>query len=383
MKSPEYYRGREQTALKHYFLEQYLERVAYNIFSFEREFVFVDGFSGPWRSKSEAHEDTSFVRALNELRKVRDGLRDAGKDVEVRCLFVEKNPTAFAELERSVDSVTDIQTKPLLGAFEDLIPEILDFVGRSFSLVFVDPTGWTGIGLREIAPILRRRRGEVLLNFMFDPINRFLNDPRPEIAKSFDSIFGGPNWNLDVESLVDSGFKREDAILRIYQDRFRLVGEFSYVTNTRILMPLAERSYFHLVYGTRHWKGLVEFREVERKTMSEQERVRSDAIQTSRERRSGQSELFDSLDVPFVTRSLDEQRSEQLEGSQAQLGQLLIESGSIKYEVILGTLLENPLVWKSDIDNWLREMRSTGEIEIKDMSGRERTPKPGYVVAVM
>ncbi|MCH9054044.1 MAG: hypothetical protein IIA72_23845 [Proteobacteria bacterium] len=76
MKPPEFYRGREQTYLKHFFLEKYLERVAWNILSFRDEFVYVDGFSGPWKSEDEALEDTSFMIALNQLRKVRQGLKE-------------------------------------------------------------------------------------------------------------------------------------------------------------------------------------------------------------------------------------------------------------------------------------------------------------------
>ena len=57
---PKDYVGREQTYIKHFFLERYLERVAYNILSFRDNFVYVDGFSGPWRSedKTETHERT-------------------------------------------------------------------------------------------------------------------------------------------------------------------------------------------------------------------------------------------------------------------------------------------------------------------------------------
>lgn len=64
MKPAEYYRGREQTYLKHFFLERYLERVAYNIGSFYNDFVYVDGFSGPWKSGDEALDDTSFMIAI-------------------------------------------------------------------------------------------------------------------------------------------------------------------------------------------------------------------------------------------------------------------------------------------------------------------------------
>ena len=50
MKEHGYYKGREQTYLKHFFLEKYLDRVAHKILSFQNDFVYVDGFSGPWKS---------------------------------------------------------------------------------------------------------------------------------------------------------------------------------------------------------------------------------------------------------------------------------------------------------------------------------------------
>ena len=75
MKPPEFYRGREQTYLKHFFLKRYLERVAWNIFSFCDQFVYVDGFSGPWKSEDEAFEDTSFIIALKQLRRVREEVK--------------------------------------------------------------------------------------------------------------------------------------------------------------------------------------------------------------------------------------------------------------------------------------------------------------------
>ena len=129
-----HYKGREQTYLKHFFLEKYLERVAYVIGFSHPEFVYVDGFSGPWKSENEAFEDTSFIIAINVLRRVRDGLAKKGKEPRIRCLFVEKDPQAFTALESAVQNVADLEITPLNGDFEALIPKILGFIGRSFSL---------------------------------------------------------------------------------------------------------------------------------------------------------------------------------------------------------------------------------------------------------
>ena len=379
MKPPEFYRGREQTYLKHFFLEKYLERVAWNILSFRDEFVYVDGFSGPWKSEDEALEDTSFMIALNQLRKVRQGLKERGRNVRMRCFFNDNDQPAYNELAKAVSAIDDIEIKALCRDFEDVVPEIVNYVGRSFSLTFIDPTGWTGFGLQKIESLLELR-GEAIVNFMFDHVNRFLDDPTPKIAATFDPLFGGPAWHLVVEHRVQAGHSREDAILHVYRERLRKFGKFRHVTSTRILKPLADRSYFHLVYGTRHWKGLVEYRAVEKKVIDEQERVRGVAKTTHQVERTGQSELFGIGDEKLGPRLSGEERNKELSAAHAKLREILSTHGSCKYETLIGEILEIPLVWKTDLDSWLTTLRKDGHIEIPDLKGRQRTPKPGQLI---
>ena len=378
MKPPEFYRGREQTYLKHFFLEKYLERVAWNILSFRDEFVYVDGFSGPWKSEDEALEDTSFMIALNQLRKVRRGLKERrGRDVRMRCFFNDNHESAYRDLAKAVSAVDDIEIKALCRNFEDVVPEIVDYVGSSFSLTFIDPTGWTGFGLQKIESLLALP-GEVIINFMFDHVNRFVDDPTPRNAATFDTLFGGPAWHLDVEHHVQAGHSREDAILHVYRERFRKFGRFPHVTSTRILKPLADRSYFHLVYGTRHWKGLVEYRTVEQKVIDEQEHVRGVAKITHQVERTSQTELFGIGDQKLGPGSSDEERNKELSAAHAKFQEFLSTRGSCKYETLIGEILEIPLVWKSDLDSWLTNSRKAGEIEIPELKGRQRVPKPEH-----
>src|SRR6266581_2223154 len=72
---PPQYRGREQTFIKHLILRRYLETVAWHILWAQDDFVFVDGFSGPWAATSTIYEDTSFGIAMTLLRRVRDELK--------------------------------------------------------------------------------------------------------------------------------------------------------------------------------------------------------------------------------------------------------------------------------------------------------------------
>ena len=134
------------------------------------------------------------------------------------------------ELEKAVATIQDIETKILCQKFEEAVPDIVDFIGNSFSLTFIDPTGWSGIGLQKIQPLLKLP-GEVIINFMYDYVNRFFDDPRPEIVAEFDPLFGGPNWYREVEDRVSAGRSREDAILEVYCGRLRKFGDFEHVTS--------------------------------------------------------------------------------------------------------------------------------------------------------
>jgi three-Cys-motif partner protein len=364
MKSIEQYRDREQTYLKHFFLERYLERVGFNICSFKDDFVYVDGFSGPWKSRDEQFEDTSFMIAIRELRKVREGIaRQGHRPPTIRCVFVEKDPKAFRELQQAISGVTDLEITAIPGEFEQVIPNILNAIRHSFSLVFIDPTGWTGFGLERIAPILQHAPGEVIVNFMFDFINR-------RFGVTFDDLFGGPGWDVSMS---------EDETIQLYSERMKTAGLFNHVTSTRILKPTSDRTYFYLIYGTRHWKGLLEFREVEKKFVEEQERVRLTTKQLKRIDKSGQTEMFSGAPGPISIQSFHQEREKNKEKALLWLRQWLRRNERGQYQDLLGSLLELPLVWRSDVNEMIMDLRGR-DLEVEGLQLRERTPKPHHVI---
>ena len=66
------YVGREQSYVKHVFLERYLEALMFKTASVYNHIVYVDGFAGPWQSANEQFEDTSFGIALNALTSAKE-----------------------------------------------------------------------------------------------------------------------------------------------------------------------------------------------------------------------------------------------------------------------------------------------------------------------
>jgi three-Cys-motif partner protein len=191
MKPAAYYKGKEQTYLKHYFLERYLETVAFHIGYTHKDFVYVDCFSGPWLAADEELADTSIRIALDKLNYVRNGLAAQQRYANIRAVFVEKDSAAFRTLQTTLDHHRGaIKTTALPGTFEDNITAILQEVGTAFAFFFIDPKGWSGFAMDNIAPILRHQPGEVMVNFMYDFINRFINYPDPANEQSLGRFFG-------------------------------------------------------------------------------------------------------------------------------------------------------------------------------------------------
>ncbi|MPZ32894.1 MAG: three-Cys-motif partner protein TcmP [Rhodospirillales bacterium] len=135
---PASYKGREQTYVKHVFLDRYLERVALVTLASGgwSGFVYVDGYSGPWQAQGEKSEDTSVSIALTKLNIVRQALQKIGKETQTSALFVERNPSAFTELQKLLESFPDSRTQSINGEFHRHISDVVKFIGAAFSLTF-------------------------------------------------------------------------------------------------------------------------------------------------------------------------------------------------------------------------------------------------------
>ncbi len=374
MKPAAYYEGKEQTYLKHFFLERYLETVAFHIGYTHQEFVYVDCFSGPWRSADEELADTSIRIALDKLNYVREALASKQRYANIRAIFIEKDPSAFRSLEAALEQHRRaIDTAALAGTFEDKIPAILNQVGKKFAFFFIDPRGWTGFAMDHIRAILRHQPGEVMVNFMYDFINRFINYPDPANEQSLDKFFGTSDWRK-IRNIAD----RENASVDLYKEQLRTTGAYTFVTSTRILKPLHDRAYFYLIYATRNPKGILEFREVEKQTLKEQDKVRAAAQRAHRETKTRQTEL--GFEPPNeLSNTIQSERAHRLKQAQQRLLELL-KQGPIRYGKLQPLILEIPLVWNTDLNSMLMELNKAERITIQSLAPRQRTARADNLI---
>ena len=173
------YLGREQTQAKHFILKRYLQALAFKVLSFQN-ITYVDGFSGPWQTATENFSDSSFMIAISVLLDAqRQHMERTGIRRSIRCFFSENNPQAFAQLQAAVaryhKPADGFEIKTYCGNFEEAISDIQRYIGSSFPLIFIDPTGWTGYSLNKIKPLFSRPKCEVLINFMYAFIHRFVH----------------------------------------------------------------------------------------------------------------------------------------------------------------------------------------------------------------
>ena len=97
------YSEREQTRTKHFILKSYLQTLVYKLFhGGQKSLTYVDGFSGPWKSRTENFSDSSFMIAIKVLRAAHFEMLSKQGSRTTKCFFVEKNPKSYALLSEAV-----------------------------------------------------------------------------------------------------------------------------------------------------------------------------------------------------------------------------------------------------------------------------------------
>jgi three-Cys-motif partner protein len=308
MTDAELYFGREQTKAKHFILKRYLQALAFKVLHFS-DVTYVDGFSGPWETRQDDFADSSFMIAIDTLKDAQKKLTAMGKRRRIRCFLCERNPEAYEKLAAAVaphhkpEQGFEIDTHG--GAFTDAIPRISAFIQNSFALIFIDPTGWTGYNFDLIKPILTPRKTEVLINYMYDFINRAVSMPDTATVRSFDGILGGPGWKDRLDPELVAG-DRGMAVETLFRKTLADVGQFKFVVSTKVYRPTIDRPHFFLTYATKYDAGLSTFRETEYKALQQQAANRSAAKTRKREEESGSVDMFGGLDSAVESEQIDD-----------------------------------------------------------------------------
>ena len=366
------YSGREQTKAKHFILRRYLQALAFKVLTFS-DITFVDGFSGPWESKAENFIDSSFMIAIAALRSAQKQIFErTGERRRIRCFFSEKNADAYGQLRIAVTQFhrpeEKFEIKTYFGSFEDAVSEIQPFIGNSFPLIFIDPTGWTGYPFEKIKLLFARPKCEVVINFMYEFVNRFVYSDDEDIVASLDPILGGPGWR----NRLDGSLPRGIAVEKLFRETLKSAGNFDFVVSTKIDKATVERPHFFIAYGTKSSDGLITFRQTEYDALREYAKDRVTAKEKKREDRSRITDLFAGIEKQDS--SIDEIVAEQITLASDELMTILAKSGPMDFSKVVIRLLQGYMLRQTNIKDICVDLAKVGKIE-NTWGGGNRKPR--------
>lgn len=217
------------TAKKHEILRRYFEAWLPIMASWNGRVVYIDGFAGP--GKYSMGEDGSPVVVLKAARDHTYPLK-----AELVCIFVENDPERHTHLKNVLEELSStlpsrIRWEAVHGKFDEHLTTALNLIeaqrkNLAPTFVFIDPFGFSHTPFKTVAKVLGKGRCEVLVNFMYEEVNRFLS--LEEHAEDFDNLFGTTEWR-SVRDLSGPSQRRKaihDIYLRQLKTRAAYVHSF-------------------------------------------------------------------------------------------------------------------------------------------------------------
>lgn len=251
--------------MKHYLLEGYLERLIMKVGTRWKSFTYIDGYAGPWDSVAPDLSDTSFHRAVVTMSACQKKLAEGGRTLPMRAIFCEKGQARSKRLVAYAEEHTSptLRLEAYRADFTEKVGEITaSLKDDEFTFALIDPTGYSQISPAQLAPLLNRRSVEVLINLMWEHIERFWDFHQNEDL--LNRIFGADR----KEKLTQVGAAALYA--SALREQAGLQGGRLYASAFPVQNPDKNRVLYYLVYGTHSPAGLLTFDKVAEKTWPEQ-----------------------------------------------------------------------------------------------------------------
>lgn len=257
----------QHTKAKHELLRRYLGAWFPILASsgWHRRVLFLDGFAGPG-----VYADGEPGSPLIALATLVDHPHfERLSSTEFVFIFVEADAQRYASLEETIAGFwsarqggqpQNVRVELYNDEFADVAHQLVTLMREQKkqlapTLAFIDPFGWSGVPLALIADLLSFDRCEVLFNFMFDSVNRFVADERPGIERHFADLFGTEEAEHRAAA-SRIGDERKGFLRDMYMRRLHELGGFRYVRSFELMDVERGRTAYFLMFGTRHHKGL-------------------------------------------------------------------------------------------------------------------------------
>jgi three-Cys-motif partner protein len=243
------------TEAKHVILRKYLDAWLPILTTYQKRVLIIDGFAGP--GEYEGGEDGSPIIAIKALLEHKSKIKS-----EVVFWFIESDNDRCDFLDeklKKLDLPDNIKYECECSKFADAVKKLLEDLSEKDlklapTFAFIDPFGFKDIPFNLIKELMKNNKCEVLINFMFEEINRFVD--LPQLEKTYNELFGTTEWRK-VRGEKDPK-KRLEILHNTYKSQ--LEKEADFVLSFKMVNKANKTDYF-LFFATKHIAGLKKMKE--------------------------------------------------------------------------------------------------------------------------
>lgn len=252
----------EHTRAKHEILRRYLAAWLPIMATYNGRIIYLDGFAGP--GKYQGGEDGSPIIAIDTfLNHSHAQIRNT----EVLFLFIEQDHNRYEHLKQLLAQRTlppKASCEVFEGNFDETLTGLLDKL-ESLQLriaptfAFIDPFGYSHTPMETIRRLMSHPKCEILITFMYEEINRFLDANYTNKVAQYDALFGTTQWNT-ITKTARTPQERRNQLHDLYQNQLRQVAGIRFIRSFCMRNKRNTTDYF-LFFGTNNLLGMKRMKE--------------------------------------------------------------------------------------------------------------------------
>jgi len=239
-----FWRYEEQTKVKHLIFSTYFDKWIKILGKWNRLNYF-DCFAG-CGAYIDKNKNIYYGSPILAAEKIKENNEHLFR--RVNMVIIEKDKENLENLIKIfVYKKLNVNIKLIHNDFNNAINLILSSNEKELnpSFFFVDPFGFK-INFSTIEKIMEIEKSEVIINFMYNSINRFLIDA---IEPTLNNLFNCEDW----KNYKNTTMNREKKIIDLYRSQLKKIAK--YVFYCPISFPIKKRTYYYLYHLTNHHKG--------------------------------------------------------------------------------------------------------------------------------
>ncbi|MDP3057528.1 MAG: three-Cys-motif partner protein TcmP [bacterium] len=260
----------EQTKMKHRVLSYYFPQWLQILGKWNKGLNYIDGFGGigAYHTKKDIEANKylsnnfgSPVVAALQIKK----LIENSKIGKASIVIIDEDKGNIQNLKEVLgyNKVNTENIQFIEGNFDQEINRILDSFEKEVkslapTFFLIDPFGFSQVKMETIARILKQPKSEIIINFMYNAIQRWVSHPNPKLQIHYDNLFGCKEWKKYIGKRTD---EKERYLVSLFRKQCKEYGKAKFVYPFRLSFPDKDMPYYYLFHLCNHQLGCIRFKD--------------------------------------------------------------------------------------------------------------------------